>query len=189
MFPADVLTRVRAATCAIGYLKIPLEQYRRDVRGPHVHIEGTGFLVRPKIVLTNRHVIRKLRQRVENAGLPMDRQYVIFDRVIDGKVMRYLSGFRRHGWHDSPTKDLGLIEITPDPDFGEWTPLPMRETLAIEVGQERRYVWLPVRVDTTRAGRRPRCQAAVPGRSGFAARIHIGRCAIRRLRECRAHIA
>jgi hypothetical protein len=124
-----VLTRSRAAVCAIGYLKVPIEQYEKEGgKASHLHIEGTGVLVRENVVLTNGHVLRDLKRLIENAKCPTDRQCVLFDQTS----ARLISTFGKTGILVNQSFDVGLVEVTPDDNS---RPSEMRETLGVRVGQ------------------------------------------------------
>jgi hypothetical protein len=125
----SVLTRSRAAVCAIGYLKVPIEQYQEEGgKASHLHIEGTGFLVRENVVLTNGHVLRDLKGLIEEAKWPPDRLCVLFDQTS----ARLISTFGKNGILINRSFDVGLVEIAHNDNA---TPVKLRETLGVHVGQ------------------------------------------------------
>ena len=52
---------IRIGVCAIGYLKGEVKDFINNIND--FVIIGTGFLVRPTTVITNRHVIEALQQK------------------------------------------------------------------------------------------------------------------------------
>lgn len=76
--PMDVLTRVRRAVCAIGYLKVSLEHYKLNPEQRNFEITGSGFLVGSRRVITCAHVITDMNQEMRKKGVPEDRQYALF---------------------------------------------------------------------------------------------------------------
>lgn len=63
---SSVVERVGRATCAIGWLTCSLEQYAADPFQPRLKVTGTGFLVRPNIVVSARHVLTDLLKRTDD---------------------------------------------------------------------------------------------------------------------------
>ena len=53
MITKEIIDKVTNGVCAIGYLSVPLEEYRKNTLSPFFQIIGTGFLVRPTTVITN----------------------------------------------------------------------------------------------------------------------------------------
>jgi hypothetical protein len=70
MISPTTLARVRAATCAIGWLEGTVQELASDPMQPRFRIRGTGFLVRQDTILTARHVISKTVQERDARGLP-----------------------------------------------------------------------------------------------------------------------
>ena len=69
MIERQVLSRITHGICAVGYLTVPLERYNEDTAQPYFKVVGTGFLVRPTVVMTNRHVIEGLAEKQADLGL------------------------------------------------------------------------------------------------------------------------
>lgn len=84
MLKKEVLTKITNGVCAIGWLSVPLEEYRHDPRAPYFQVVGTGFLVRPTTAITNRHVIEGLFDSQANYGFPSDQLFLSFV-VPDGR--------------------------------------------------------------------------------------------------------
>ena len=62
MIDKDAFAALRLRTCAIGVLKVSVEDYVKDPEDPKFKIFGTGFLIGPLLVMTNRHVISYLHE-------------------------------------------------------------------------------------------------------------------------------
>jgi hypothetical protein len=130
----DIIARLRSAVCAIGYLKVPLEQHANDPQPSHFHIEGTGFLVRSNVVITTRRILRLATQQAENAGLPSDRLLVRFDQTgTDENAAFLLCTFMRRGYFSNAAVNLGAIEVPP---YEEGMPVTLGETLKVQVSQD-----------------------------------------------------
>jgi hypothetical protein len=131
---ADIITRLRSAVCAIGYLKVPLEQHLNDPQPSQFHVEGTGFLVRSNVVITTRRILGLVTQNATNAGLPSDRLLVRFDQTgTDENASFLVFTFMRRAYFSNVAVNLGAIEMLP---YEEATPVTLRETLKVRVSQD-----------------------------------------------------
>lgn len=115
MIPEPVLARIRDGTCAVGYLTVPLEVYKRDPLKPFFKVVGTGFLVRPDTAVTNRHVIEGLLEDQLDLGFPDKQRMVLF--VASGRsglqvVIRMMRALHVHG---DPNIDVGFIQFQREP--------------------------------------------------------------------------
>ena len=70
MITQSIRDHIFSSVCAIGYLAVPMEEYRRDPKKPFLEVLGTGFLVRETTVMTNRHVIES-KYGYSNLWLPL----------------------------------------------------------------------------------------------------------------------
>jgi V8-like Glu-specific endopeptidase len=114
-----LVQRVISATCAICFIPVPVEQYRRDETRRALNIVGTGFLVRPTTVITNRHVIQALENVQATLGVMDDELFVYFAyptanglREAYGMVKQY-SVLRHTSPHEDEKLDIGFIDVAP----------------------------------------------------------------------------
>ena len=78
MLDKNIISKVTNGVCAVGYLSVPLAEYRKDPHSPFFHVIGTGFLVRPTTAITNRHVIDGLFQNQAELGFPSTQFFMSF---------------------------------------------------------------------------------------------------------------
>lgn len=110
MLKKKVIRRITNGVCAIGYLSVPLTEYRTDPRSPFFHVIGTGFLVRPTTAITNRHVIESLFESQASLGFPSSQLFLSFV-VPDGKgSYRNTVRMIRH-FATVDTLDIGFVEF------------------------------------------------------------------------------
>jgi hypothetical protein len=110
MIEKNIITQITNGVCAVGFLSVPLTEYRKDTRSPFFQVIGTGFLVRPTTVITNRHVIEGLFESQANFGFPSEQFFLSFI-VPDGKgsFRNTLRMIRHFATLDSP--DIGFAEF------------------------------------------------------------------------------
>lgn len=116
----------RAGICAVGYLTVSAQDYVKDPKRPYFKVIGTGFLVRPTTVITNRHVIEKLETEQADFGFPDDQKLLTFVYPIGpGKWQSGSCIVRATSISTDPRLDVGFIEFNrrPDPDFAKCQPL------------------------------------------------------------------
>jgi len=110
MLEKNVIRKITNGVCAVGYLSVPLKEYRKDPHSPFFHVIGTGFLVRPTTVITNRHVIESLFESQANLGFPSS-QYFLSFIVPDGKgSFRNTVRMIRH-FATLDSLDIGFVEF------------------------------------------------------------------------------
>ena len=103
------LARIRRITCAIGVLKVSVDEHIKDPAEPKFKIFGTGFLIAPLLVLTNRHVITNLTSFVEKESLPKNRRHVAFTRPDGVGITQSFHEFEKMAVITNPHFDVGLI--------------------------------------------------------------------------------
>ena len=108
-FPMEVLRKVRSATCAIGIPRSTFADMVQDLTLPTLYVEGTGFLIRDDVILTNRHVITRLDQYVEKHQLRPDRKLVMFINQTDARTNHIYASWSKTTIVDNPEHDLALI--------------------------------------------------------------------------------
>jgi len=137
MVGVDVINRVRRATCAIGYLIIPLKDYLPDRTRPAFEVLGTGFLVRETTVMTNRHIIKAIERQISR-GTP-EHQFFLQFIYEDGRggLQGALARMQSRGAIMNPEWDIGFIEFqSGDPDFAQVNPLAPAEPWQATVTEE-----------------------------------------------------
>jgi hypothetical protein len=106
--------RIRLATCAIGALKVGLEEFANDPSDPRFKILGTGFLIAPRLVLTNRHVALNLNAFLEKDSAPKDRRYAAFLRPNGEGLTQSFHEFEKIAIVKDQHYDVGLITLRSD---------------------------------------------------------------------------
>jgi hypothetical protein len=107
----DILHRASTATCAIGWLSCPLDEYRANPRSACLRVVGTGFRARGRTIVTAEHVLSKTVAERDARGHPHDLLVVVFfvpDAI--GMTIRIYS-WRERGWTHPPLDDLGVVRI------------------------------------------------------------------------------
>lgn len=133
----DAFAALRRQTCAIGVLKVSVEEYVKDPQEPKFKIFGTGFLIGPLLVMTNRHVIQNLTAFLEKESLPKNRRHVAFLRPDGLAVQQSFHEFEKMAMLTEPRDfDVGLISFraTSDDPICSVKPVEVAETFACEVG-------------------------------------------------------
>jgi hypothetical protein len=145
----EVFARIRSAVCAIGYLRIPVAEYRQDPTSPAFVIIGTGFVVAPGLVLTNRHVLMKLRQAAEKERIPNDRVLLQFTYPTAAGTSLAIAFYeleRTSGTMPGEEFDVAMIGYNAyddDPKYAKNEPLTFETELDIAVGQPIACVGFP----------------------------------------------
>src|SRR3990170_7756241 len=78
MVSPEVLTAVRNGICAVGYITVSHEIFNQDLTKPYFKVMGTGFLVRPDLAMTNRHVIQAVLDEQAEIGFPDLQRAIMF---------------------------------------------------------------------------------------------------------------
>ena len=60
---------VRHAVCAVGYIKVPLQEHVTAPEQTSLYVIGTGFLINPRQVLSCAHVMKERGTRRMARGL------------------------------------------------------------------------------------------------------------------------
>jgi len=136
MIEKDPFAALRLRTCAIGVLKVSVEDYVKDPEDPKFKIFGTGFLIGPLLVMTNRHVITYLNAYLEKESLPKNRRHVAFLRAKGPQVQQSFHEFEKMMLITDPHLDVGLISFraTADDPIRTLTPVEVSKTFEYEVG-------------------------------------------------------
>lgn len=133
----DAFAVLRRQTCAIGVLKASVEEYVKDPAEPKFKIFGTGFLIGPLLVMTNRHVLRNLTAFLEKESLPKNRRHVAFLRPEGSDAAQSFHEFEKMAMLTEPHDfDVGLISFraTADDPIRTVTPVKVPESFTCEVG-------------------------------------------------------
>src|ERR1041385_6442574 len=157
----DALDSLRPRTCAIGLLEVPVEEYTRDPLVPRFAIFRSGFLIGPRLVVTNGHVVARVSAERQKRALPESRRYVSF-HVPHG------DGFEQ-SFHEfdkaavivegprlaTPGRlDLGLISFKAEPHqrMHGMTPVTVYEQFDARVGDPVAVYGYPLGTDLLTAG-------------------------------------
>jgi len=139
MIAPQVFTRIRNGVCAVGYLSVPLKEYRQDPQSPFFQVVGTGFLVRQTTVITNRHVIQGLMEEQANLGFPSSQFFLSFVVPDPQLGLRITVRMIRHfGLLANSDIDVGFVEfmIVHEPHFEGIQPLQIAPSLSMHVSEE-----------------------------------------------------
>lgn len=139
MINTKVISRVRNGVCAIGYLTVPLEEYKRNIQSPFFQVVGTGFLVRETTVITNRHVIQGLFEHQANFGFPSSQFFLSFVAPRDVPQPQItIRMIRRFGALGNEEYDVGFLEfkILTEEHFRDISPLEITSSFDLHVSEE-----------------------------------------------------
>jgi S1-C subfamily serine protease len=134
-----LVDRIHNSVCAIGYLPIPLKEWKAKAASHPFKVVGSGFLVRATTVMTNRHVIRDLLVAAEADYIPDDQLFISFIAPIGhGKVLNTVRMVRRRVGILGTDADIGFIEFKREPaeHFEHIHPLAIDETGELQVTEE-----------------------------------------------------
>jgi S1-C subfamily serine protease len=135
MIDTNILNRVRCGVCAIGYVTVNMEEYKKNPTRPYFKVCGTGFLVRDNTVMTNRHVIEEVHKAQQQTGFSNDQIRIHF--VYSVQADEWKTDFRRFESLTSFKElDIALVEINRQP--GEMEPchsLPLGDLSSIAIAQ------------------------------------------------------
>lgn len=137
--PAD-LDMLRLRTCAVCALKVPRAQYIQNPNAllePLLKIFGTGFLVAPRTVLTNRHVATNLLAFCAREGLSEDERVLMFGRPHGDAMVQSVHKILRVTIITAPKwADVALIRFAADEGdpVGALSPVPVPNHFRAEVG-------------------------------------------------------
>lgn len=139
--PTEVLKRVRSGIATIGYArthwKEALNPNRED--GPDYEILGTGFLVDPTTIITNRHVLIELEKDSEILDIQNDQYFVSFVYETEIGLASAFIRMGKYTYSPNPTLDIGFVDLQmrPDPEYDSVQPLLAIDGLEeVYVGQE-----------------------------------------------------
>ena len=139
MIERQVLSRITHGICPVGYLTIPLERYNEDTAQPYFKVVGTGFLVRPTVVMTNRHVIEGLAEKQADLGFPHEQQTLLFVTIGEGSHLRPVVRMIRSTFTaDNQALDVGFIAFMREPPdhFQGIEPLTFDDDYSLRVTEE-----------------------------------------------------
>jgi len=135
----DLVDRLHNGVCAIGYLPIPLKEWRKKASSHPFKVIGSGFLVRETTIMTNRHVIRDLLEFSDADYIPEDQLFVSFIASInDRRVLNTVRMVRRRVGIHGTDADVGFIEFKREPaeHFVNILPLTIDELGDLNVTDE-----------------------------------------------------
>jgi len=139
MIDPKVISRVRNGVCAVGYLTVPLEEYKRNIRSPFFQVVGTGFLIRKTTVITNRHVIQGLFDEQAIFGFPSSQFFLLFVAPQDiSQPQITIRMIRDFGTLDNEEYDVGFLEfkVVTEEHFRDISPLEVASSYDLHVSDE-----------------------------------------------------
>jgi len=135
----DIVRQVHNAVCAVGILPVPLEDWLRRPRDYPLRVEGSGFLVRPNTVVTNRHVLDTAVAKAIADDISLTQLFVSFiaPSPTRGRIGT-LRMIRRTHAPEGGTIDIALLEIKSDPEahFEDIGPLKVARAHSIAVSED-----------------------------------------------------
>jgi hypothetical protein len=137
MMNRAALAALRLQTCAIGTLKVSVDQFVSKLDSPQFKIFGTGFVVGPRLVMTNRRVLKTLEAYVDARAIPKHWRHVAFLRPDGEGVAQSFHQFDKIALLTEPREfDVGLISFraTGDDPINTRTPVQTEEHFAAEIG-------------------------------------------------------
>lgn len=125
MIDSKVVDLVKSAVCAVGYIEVELEQFVEEPYEPNFTVYGTGFLIDETSVLTNRHVLTKMRESMTRNHVDDAKRFVQFVEKIDrGWRSSFVHVESMHILPD-PGMDIGLIRLGDEIEDMDPRPLPL----------------------------------------------------------------
>jgi len=104
------LAIVRHSVCAVGYIKVPLQEYVTAPEETSLYVVGTGFLINPHQVLSCAHVLRDLESLVRKHRLKAHHMVLEFARPpVGGQWATELQSFEVARIDDKV--DLALLNL------------------------------------------------------------------------------
>ena len=137
MLSPDIVRTVHNAVCAVGVLPVPLEEWlRRPLEYP-LEVEGSGFLLRPDTVITNRHVLDNAIARAELLDAPKTQLFVSFIAPSRSKIGT-LRMIRQTLIPEGGKVDVALLQIKSDPPahFEDILPLQVADSRTVVVSED-----------------------------------------------------
>lgn len=137
----EIFENIRFGICALGYFSQKPTKEKIAQMVADFKIIGTGFLVDDGIVITNRHVIKKLKEIQKKKRIPKKQVFLEFVDRVPKKANQWSTSFCRLdiiSHSDDPDLDIGLISVRggkDDPSLKIKT-LKIKKDYSIFVGQE-----------------------------------------------------
>ncbi len=131
MIEESIIHRLQRATCAVGYLKIPYEQFAQEPNLAAFRIVGSGFLVKDDVAMTNRHVVQGLVQMQKKDFIPDDQRALLFVSPLpNSEVIIALTRITDLMINDHEDIDIGLIDFVrrKDEEFEKNLPAKIAST-------------------------------------------------------------
>jgi len=138
MTTTALLDTIQNGVCAVGYLPLPLVEWRKASARLPFQVVGTGFLIRDTVVMTNKHVIDLLSAQSADAEIPEEQLFLSF--IIpkaEQNVLNVVRMIRRTQNLQGVPLDVAFIEFKRDPadQFRTVEPLQIVRTWDVSVGQ------------------------------------------------------
>lgn len=137
----DIVKKIRCSVCAVGYLKVPMEQHKIDASNPDFFIVGTGFLVADNLIMTNKHVLEDVYKLEDQKGVPKEQFLVSFVYPQKNKEpnwqLCYTGITKSFIPNEADRPDIGFIEFSRDKttnDFNQCKPVIFDDLQNINIG-------------------------------------------------------
>jgi hypothetical protein len=104
---------VRHAVLALGYLQVSEDEHRAQPMRNVFRVQGTGFLIRPHLVMTCAHVISDVRGLMKKKGVPEDRPQLMLVLPKPGEPTVWRVEYRRmRSYREFKEYDIGFVELS-----------------------------------------------------------------------------
>lgn len=139
MLSSHILKKVHNSVCAVGVLPVPLDEWIRRPLDHPLRVQGSGFLIRPNTVITNRHVLDSAIAETKDFGIPESQLFISFVAPsLVSKRIGTLRMIRRTHTPEHGDLDIALLEIKAEPEahFQDIVPLQVATSPAVTVSEE-----------------------------------------------------
>lgn len=139
IFKKGIIDKIRYSTVALGYITTPQENLKglnAEAAKNKFKIMGTGFLIKDDLVITNRHVIDRLREELKKNGITAKELYVNFISPYKGGVRDGFSPLEHVLLPKDTNLDIAFVTFKkrPEPEFSQSSPAKILDSLQVEVG-------------------------------------------------------
>ena len=136
MLDSKTIDKIQYSTCGICSIDVSPVEYVQDKKKESLFVYGSGFLVRPTTVITNRHVLTQVNKDLEDKKITKDNLYLWFIFPAENKIKQGFCKFKNFGVITNNDTDIGLIEFVrrSEPEFSVCRPLEVIEDYQVQIG-------------------------------------------------------